>query len=153
MLLRCYGIFNFSVYYPRYIYIYMTVFMYGTCKKKNDTNIRNVFPKCVFGVACTANRKASSTNWKASSEERRAHTHISFRNAVQLRLWIFRSCVCVFRGAFVTAKQNSKWKGFRKCASFLRTRTVWWVVGGRIRTAFISGHAGSIFARIMRVKV
>ena len=44
---------------------------YGTHqKKKNDTDIWNVFPKRVRGAACTANWKALSTNWKASSEER-----------------------------------------------------------------------------------
>ena len=36
---------------------------------KDDTDIQNVFPKCVCGAACTANWKASSTNRKVSSKE------------------------------------------------------------------------------------
>jgi len=33
---------------------------------------------------------------KASSEERYVCTHIIFWNTVQLRFWIFWSCVCIF---------------------------------------------------------
>ena len=47
---------------------------------------------------------------KASSEECWVCTHITFQNTVQLRSWIFQSCVCVFWVAFVTAKQNSNGK-------------------------------------------
>ena len=36
---------------------------------------------------------------KASSEEHWVHGHIGFQNAVQLRLWIVRSCVCVFQSS------------------------------------------------------
>ena len=92
--------------------------------KKNDADIRNAFPKCVYGAAPAANWKASSGNRrllpkkrKASSEERWVWTHISFRNVVQLHLRIFRgcvcvfrSCVCVFRAALITEKQNSNGK-------------------------------------------
>ena len=96
--------------------------------KKMTLIFRNAFPKCVCGAARAANWKASSANRKASSENRRflpkkrkasseerwVRTHIGFRNAVQLRLWIFRgrvcvfqSCVCVFRAALVTESRTA----------------------------------------------
>jgi len=92
--------------------------------KKNDTDIWNVFPKFVCCAACTANQKASSANWKASSKKRKVSSEdmegffrralglytLKFLNAVQLCLQIFQSCVCVFRAAFVMAKQNSNEK-------------------------------------------
>ena len=50
--------------------------------------------------------------WKASSEEHWVNTHISFRNVVQLRLWIFWSCVCVFQSCVCNDKAEQQWKGF-----------------------------------------
>ena len=93
-------------------------------KKKNDANIQNTFPKCVCSTACAAKWKASSKNRrflpkkrKASSKEHWVRTHIGFQNVVQLRLRIFRGCICVFRScicvfqaALVTEKQNSNGK-------------------------------------------
>ena len=113
-------------------------FWYTVRVKKNDADIRNAFPKCVCSAApaanwkaSSANRKASSGNWrflpkkrKASSEERWVWTHISFRNTVQLHLRIFRGCVCIFRSCVNNGKAEQQWKGFRKRASFLKTRTV-----------------------------
>ena len=64
---------------------------------KIDAAIRNAFPKCVCGATPPQTGrllprigKFFPKNRKASSEERWVRTHISFRNAVQLRLRIFR---------------------------------------------------------------
>ena len=64
---------------------------------KIDAAIRNDFPKCVCGATPPQTGrllprigKFFPKNRKASSEERWVRTHISFRNAVQLRLRIFR---------------------------------------------------------------
>ena len=89
--------------------------------KKNDADIQNAFLKCVCGAARAAHRKASSENRKfllkrkASSEERWVHTHIGFRNTVQLCLQIFRSCVW---------KSRTATERFCKRTSFSKTRTV-----------------------------
>jgi len=98
---------------------------------KIDAAIQNTFPKCVCGASPPqTGRLLPQIGWllpriirfllktrKASSEKHWVHTHISFRNTVQLHLQIFqncicvlRSCACVFRAAFVTEKQNSNEK-------------------------------------------
>ena len=72
--------------------------------KKNDADIRNVFPNVHLRYSCTTNQKAFPENWKASSEEHWVRTHIRFRNTVQLRLQIFQSFVCNGEAA-----QQQKW--------------------------------------------
>ena len=60
---------------------------YGTCQK-NDANVQNVFPKLLPRIIRFLLKSAGSV-------------HTNFWNAVQLRLRIFRSCVCVFQAEFV----------------------------------------------------
>lgn len=69
----------------------------------------------IFGTffwMCVCNWKASSKNWKSSWEQHWVCTHISFRTAVQLHLWIFlsvfQSCVCVIQSLNVA----QPWKLF-----------------------------------------
>jgi len=99
---------------------------YGT-HPKNWRQHSECFSEMLCGAACAINRKASSENrrflpkkQKASSKERWVRTHIGFRNAVQLRLWIFRGCIC-------NGKAQQQRKGFRKRTSFLKTHTVVYV--------------------------
>ena len=98
---------------------------------KIDATIRNAFPKCICGTTPPQTRrllpkigrllprigKFFPKNRKASSEEHWVHTHISFRDAVQLCLRIFRVCVCLR----IPAQRQ---KGFRIAASILKTHTV-----------------------------
>jgi len=77
--------------------------------KKNDADIWTFF----CGTAWVANRRLFPQikrllprigrflpkKWKASSEECWARTHIGFQNAVQLWLWSFWSCICVFQSS------------------------------------------------------
>jgi len=65
-------------------------------------------------------RRSFTANRKASSEENCVHTHISFRNVVQIHLWIFRNCVCVFRSCVCTAKHHSNGNGFHKCTPYCK---------------------------------
>jgi len=57
--------------------------------KKNDTDIQNIFPKCVCGEAVLQIGRGLPgfgrflpKKQKASSKERWVHTHIHFWNAV-----------------------------------------------------------------------
>ena len=84
--------------------LFTTTWMHTVRVFKIDAAIRNAFPKCVCGATPLQTRrllpkigrllprigKFFLKNRKASSEERWVRTHISFRNAVQLRLRIFR---------------------------------------------------------------
>ena len=69
---------------------------------------------------------------KVSSEERWVWTHISFWNAVQLHLrifrgcvYVFRSCVCVFQAALITEKQNSNKRFPQTCVIFKDAYRSW----------------------------
>jgi len=112
--------------------------------KKNDTNIRNIFLKCVCGAACTANRKGSSANRKASSKNCKVSPKM--RKAFSEERWIctnirfFQSCICVFRAVFVSAKQNSNGKLFHKCVSFLKTHTVCFFLPKRFLQSTVQPH-------------
>ena len=89
--------------------------LYGTHQKKKMTLTFGTF---FCGTACAANLRLLlqigrflprigrflPKKWKASTEECWVRTHISFRNAVELRLRIFWSCVCVFRDVLAMAK-------------------------------------------------
>ena len=86
----------------------MTVIVKTTvCVFKIDAAIRNAFPKCICGASPLQTGrlllqigrllprigKFFPKKREASSKERWVRTHISFRNAVQLCLHIFRVCV------------------------------------------------------------
>ena len=110
----------------------------AVCVKKNDTDIQNLFPKFICGAACAA-------NWKVSSEEaegffRRAldlYTHkfpkrsaASLTDLSELCLCLPELCLCLpelclcLPSCVCNGKAEQQRKGFRKCASFLKTRTV-----------------------------
>jgi len=124
--------------------------LYGM-QQKNDTNIRNVFLKCVCGAACTANRKGSSANRKASSKNCKVSPKM--RKAFSEERWIctnirfFQSCICVFRAVFVSAKQNSNGKHFHKCVSFLKTHTVCFFLPKRFLQSTVQPHQAQILER------
>ena len=108
----CYCMIHMYVLLYTYVYIctkdrmnlFTTTWMHTVRVFKIDAAIRNAFPKCVCGATPLQTRrllpkigrllprigKFFLKNRKASSEERWVRTHISFRNAVQLRLRIFR---------------------------------------------------------------
>ena len=120
--------------------------------KKNDTNVRNVFLRCVCGAASTANRKsssanrkASSTNQKASSKNRKvssedaegffrrvlgSYTHKSPKHGAasltdlsELHLCLPELCLCL-PSCVCNGKAEQQQKRFRKCTSFLRMCTL-----------------------------
>jgi len=62
-------------------------------KEKKMMPTFGMFLKCIRGAAVVQIRRLLLKKWKASSKECWVRTHISFQNAVQLRLWIFWSCV------------------------------------------------------------
>jgi len=74
-------------YHCHYRFPYMSKKMMPTFR----TLIQNV-----FGVQLHRKSEASYENRKVSSEEHWVHTHVSYQNAVQLRLQIFWSCIFVF---------------------------------------------------------
>lgn len=65
------------------------------------------FQTCIFGTA-------NAANWKVSSKEYWDFTHTSFQNAVQLRLQIFQSYICVFRSLSLKEMRRNNESGFRK---------------------------------------
>jgi len=76
--------------------------------------------------------KVSSKEAEGFFEEHWVWTHISFRNAVQLHLWIFQGLhlrlpeLRLFLSSCVNnGKAEQQQKGFRKRASFLKTRTIY----------------------------
>ena len=87
----------------------------GTCLNKWCQSSEH-FPERVFATQMRYNWKASSKNWKASWEQHWVCTHISFRTAVQLHLWIFlsvfQSSVCVFQNLIFSRNVAQPWKLF-----------------------------------------
>ena len=95
--------------------------------EKNDADIRNAFPKCIRGTAVMQIKRFLLKKQKASSEEHCVCTHISFQNAVQLRLWIFWSCVC-------NGEAAQWWKWFLKmCVAFIDAYCILLVVNEHSR--------------------
>ena len=120
--------------------------------KKNDTNVRNVFLRCVCGAACTANRKSSSANQKASSTNQKAssdnhevssedaegffqralgsythkfpkHSAGSLTDLSELHLCLPELCLCL-PSRVCNGKAEQQQKCFRKRTLFLRMRTL-----------------------------
>jgi len=80
---------------------YFHILWYYSMSQKNDTDNQNVFLKCI----CWQIGRLLPRILKVSSKQHWVCTHITFRNVVQLHLWIFWSCVCVFQSCICNGKE------------------------------------------------
>jgi len=110
--------------------------------KKSYADIRNVFSKCVCSAASDAKRKASSTNWKASSKIINhkvsskdtegffqtvlgSYTHKFLKRGAAPLTDFLELCLCL-PSCIGNGKAEQQWKGFHKHESFLKMRTIIW---------------------------
>jgi len=82
-----------------------------------------VFPNMRLWRSCAAYRKASS-------KDHLVHTPVSFRNIVQLHLWVFRSYVCVLWRFVCNGKATQSWKWFLQAHVFFFLYTYCRLCGG-----------------------